>query len=141
MKKRYLVPLLAVFSVISIFIGAEDIPPAEMLHLSKEQVEILLASRLPRLISIIIAGMGMSICGLIMQQLTKNKFVSPTTADTMDCARFGILVSIILFSLASPLVKMMIAFCFALSGTFLFMKILDRIKWNDTIFIPLVGLM
>ncbi|NWN94760.1 MAG: iron chelate uptake ABC transporter family permease subunit, partial [Bacillus sp. (in: Bacteria)] len=75
MKKRYLVPLLAVLSIISIFIGAENIRPADMLHLSREQTEILLASRLPRLISIIIAGMGMSICGLVMQQLTRNKFV------------------------------------------------------------------
>lgn len=141
MKKRYLVPLLAVLSIISIFIGAENIRPADMLHLSKEQTEILLASRLPRLISIIIAGMGMSICGLVMQQLTRNKFVSPTTAGTMDCARLGILVAIILFSAASPLIKIAVAFCFALAGTLLFMKILGRIKWNDTIFIPLVGLM
>ncbi|MDR4341720.1 iron chelate uptake ABC transporter family permease subunit, partial [Bacillus thuringiensis] len=37
--------------------------------------------------------------------------------------------------------KMLVAFVFALAGNFLFMKILERIKFNDTIFIPLVGLM
>lgn len=37
--------------------------------------------------------------------------------------------------------KMSIAFVFALAGNFLFMKILERIKFNDAIFIPLVGLM
>ncbi|MCY9071963.1 petrobactin ABC transporter permease YclN, partial [Bacillus inaquosorum] len=42
---------------------------------------------------------------------------------------------------ASPLMKMLVAFVFALAGNFLFMKILERIKFNDTIFIPLVGLM
>ena len=36
---------------------------------------------------------------------------------------------------------MSIAFVFALAGNFLFMKILERIKFNDAIFIPLVGLM
>lgn len=36
---------------------------------------------------------------------------------------------------------MLVAFVFALAGNFLFMKILERIKFNDTIFIPLVGLM
>jgi iron complex transport system permease protein len=36
---------------------------------------------------------------------------------------------------------MLVAFVFALAGTFIFMKILDRIKFKDAIFIPLVGLM
>ncbi|WP_143442028.1 iron chelate uptake ABC transporter family permease subunit, partial [Klebsiella pneumoniae] len=34
-----------------------------------------------------------------------------------------------------------VAFVFALAGTLLFMQILDRIKFKDAIFIPLVGLM
>ena len=37
--------------------------------------------------------------------------------------------------------KMLIAFVFALVGTFLFMKILEKVKYKDVIFIPLVGLM
>lgn len=109
--------------------------------MNKEEASTLFASRLPRLISIIIAGMSLSICGLIMQQISRNKFVSPTTAGTMDWARLGILISLMLFTSASPLIKMLIAFIFALAGNFLFMKILERIKFNDTIFIPLVGLM
>jgi iron complex transport system permease protein len=76
-----------------------------------------------------------------MQQLTRNKFVSPTTAGTMDSARLGILVSLMIFTSASPLEKMDVAFVFALAGTFIFMKILERIRFKDTIFIPLVGLM
>jgi iron complex transport system permease protein len=87
------------------------------------------------------AGASMSICGLIMQQLSRNKFVSPTTAGTLDSARLGVLVSLLLFTSASPLQKMIVAFAFALIGTFVFMKILDRIKMKDSIFIPLVGLM
>src|SRR5690606_4969094 len=83
----------------------------------------------------------MSICGLIMQSLSRNKFVSPTTAGTMDSARFGVLVSLLLFTSASPLQKMIVAFIFALLGTFIFMKILENIKFKDAIFIPLVGLM
>jgi iron complex transport system permease protein len=109
--------------------------------MDEDQVHILTASRFPRLISIIIAGMSMSIAGLIMQQLSRNKFVSPTTAGTLDSARLGILVSLMLFTSASPFVKMLVAFAFALLGTFIFMKILDRIKFKDAIFIPLVGLM
>ncbi|MGX4587896.1 ABC transporter permease [Paenibacillus chitinolyticus] len=141
MKKRYLVIALIVLSVASIFIGVKDISPLDLFNLSDDKVHILLVSRLPRLISILIAGMSMSVIGLIMQQLSRNKFVSPTTAGTMDAARFGILVAMMLFTSAGPLEKMLVAFVFALLGTFIFMKILDRVKYKDTIFIPLVGLM
>ncbi|AEB22542.1 ABC transporter permease [Bacillus sp. L381] len=141
MKLRYLLLLLAVLACTSIFIGVEDLSPLDIFHLNKEQASTLFESRLPRLASIIIAGMSLSICGLIMQQISRNKFVSPTTAGTMDWARLGILISLMLFTSASPLVKMSIAFIFALAGNFLFMKILERIKFNDAIFIPLVGLM
>ncbi|MFJ9290492.1 petrobactin ABC transporter permease YclN [Bacillus halotolerans] len=141
MKLRYLFFLLIILAVTSVFIGVEDLSPLDLFDLSKEEASTLFASRLPRLISILIAGMSMSICGLIMQQITRNKFVSPTTAGTMDWARLGILISLLLFTSASPLMKMLIAFVFALAGNFLFMKILEKIKFNDTIFIPLVGLM
>ena len=141
MKKRYLFITLIVLSFISIFIGVKDISPLDIFDLTDDKAQILLVSRLPRLISIIIAGVSMSICGLIMQQLSRNKFVSPTTAGTMDSARLGILVSLMIFTTASPLQKMLVAFIFALLGTFLFMKILEKIKFKDTIFIPLVGLM
>ncbi|MEG7336491.1 petrobactin ABC transporter permease YclN [Bacillus sp. 0102A] len=141
MKLRYLFILLIILAVTSVFIGVEDLSPLDLFDLSKQEASTLFASRLPRLISIIIAGLSMSICGLIMQQISRNKFVSPTTAGTVDWARLGILISLMLFTSASPLIKMLIAFVFALAGNFLFMKILARIKFNDTIFIPLVGLM
>lgn len=76
-----------------------------------------------------------------MQQLSRNKFVSPTTAGTLDATRLGILVSMLLFANASMIEKMAVAFFFALAGTFLFMQILNRIKFKDAIFIPLIGLM
>nr|WP_251048038.1 iron chelate uptake ABC transporter family permease subunit [Planococcus sp. ISL-109] len=42
----------------------------------------------------------MSMAGLIMQQLSRNKFASPTTAGTLDATRLGILVSMLRFGLA-----------------------------------------
>lgn len=141
MKKTYLIVTLIVLSVVSLLIGAKTTSLMDILRLDPEQWEILSISRFPRLISIIIAGVSMSIVGLIMQQLTRNKFVSPTTAGTMDSAGFGIMVSMLLFSSAGPLGKIAVAFVFALLGTFIFMRILDKVKYKDTIFIPLVGLM
>ncbi|MFC7062899.1 ABC transporter permease [Halobacillus seohaensis] len=141
MKIRYTLLALTLLSFLSLFIGVSELSIADLFHLTSDQVEILTISRLPRLVSILIAGASISICGLIMQQLTRNKFVSPTTAGTFDSARLGVLVSLLVFTSASPLMKIGIAFIFALLGTFLFMQILDRIKFQDTIFIPLVGMM
>lgn len=141
MKIRYLIIGLLVLSFTSIFIGVSDVTPLDLFRLTESQKEVLLISRLPRLISILIAGASMSIAGLIMQQLSKNKFVSPTTAGTLDSARLGVLVSLMLFTAASPLQKILVSFTFALLGTFIFMKILEKIKFKDPVFIPLVGLM
>lgn len=133
--------MLIILSIASIFIGVKDVNLSDILHWDQEKMQIVFISRLPRLISIIVAGVSLSISGLIMQQLSRNKFVSPTTAGTMDSAKLGVLVSLLLFTSASPLEKMIVAFVFALAGTFLFMQILKRIKFKDTIFIPLVGIM
>ncbi|MGG1366103.1 ABC transporter permease [Priestia megaterium] len=141
MKFYQLILVFAVLSILSLFVGVQDLSAMDLLHLTKEESQTLFFSRFPRLLSIIMAGMSLSICGLIMQQITRNKFVSPTTAGTMDWARLGVLISLLVFASASPLLKMSIAFIFSLAGNLLFMRILDRIKFNDTIYIPLVGLM
>lgn len=141
MKFYQLILVFAVLAVLSLFVGVQDLSAMDLFHLTKEESQTLFFSRFPRLLSIIMAGMSLSICGLIMQQITRNKFVSPTTAGTMDWARLGVLISLLVFASASPLLKMSIAFIFSLAGNLLFMRILDRIKFNDTIYIPLVGLM
>lgn len=141
MKKRILIPILIMLSFVSLFVGVSSISPIDLLDFQSEETQIFLISRLPRLVAILLAGAGMSMAGLIMQQLSRNKFVSPTTAGTLDATRLGILVSMLLFANASMLEKMVVAFAFALAGTFLFMQILGRIKFKDAIFIPLVGLM
>ncbi|MBK3494590.1 ABC transporter permease [Viridibacillus sp. YIM B01967] len=141
MKKRYLFIALILLSLLSLFVGVSRISPTDLLDFESEETQIFLISRVPRLIAILLAGMGMSIAGLIMQSLSRNKFVSPTTAGTLDATKLGILVSMLLFTNASLIEKMAVSFVFALAGTLLFMQILNRIKFKDAIFIPLVGLM
>ncbi|EKO4740616.1 ABC transporter permease [Campylobacter coli] len=133
--------LLVIFGIISLFIGVIRINLDDIFSLSTTQLEIILLTRIPRLIAILLTGMSLSICGLIMQQLTQNKFVSPTTAGTMDCAKFGILISLIFFTGASFFTQALIASIFALLGSFIFIQILRKIKLKDVIFVPLIGLM
>ncbi|WP_411954608.1 ABC transporter permease [Alkalibacillus sp. S2W] len=141
MKQRYLLIVLVLLSVLSVFIGVTNLNIRDITSLTDQQQQILWQSRIPRLISIIIAGATMAVGGLIMQQLSRNKFVSPTTAGTMDSARLGILVSLLVFTSASPMQQALTAMVFAVLGTMVFMKILDKIKFKDAIFIPLVGIM
>ncbi|MCY7431624.1 ABC transporter permease [Bacillus safensis] len=141
MKLYQLSLLFVCLACISLFVGVQDLSILELFHLTDEQVHTLVSSRLPRLVSIVLAGMSLSLCGFIMQSMTRNKFVSPTTAGTMDWAKLGILVAMLVFTQANPLMKMGMAFLFTLAGNLLFLKILRHIKVNDTIYVPLVGLM
>ena len=141
MNKKVLIPMFIILAFISLFIGVHDITPMDIIKFDTEKINIFLISRVPRLISITVAGIGLSISGVIMQQISNNKFVSPTTAATIDSAQFGVIVAMILFSSATVMEKMITAFIFSLLGTFLFMKILRKIKMKNLIFIPLVGIM
>lgn len=96
MKRLGLIFAFLCLAAVSLFIGVEKLP----IHIAtwtNHELDIFLFSRFPRLVSIIIAGAGISISGMIMQSLTQNKFVSPTTAGTMDAARLGVLVSLLFF--------------------------------------------
>ena len=141
MKLWILVTLTAILSVVSLFIGAIDIRPSDLLDWQSDETQIFLISRLPRLFAIILAGAGMSIAGLIMQSLARNKFVSPTTAGTLDAAKLGIVISMIFFTNMSYMGEILFSFAFALAGMMLFMQLLDRIKFKDVIFVPLIGIM
>ena len=140
-KRRYWIFLLILLSVISLFLGVSSVTMRGLFNLEDSQWQIFLDSRVPRLVSILIAGASLSICGLVMQQLSRNRFVSPTTAGTMDSARLGILLAILFFPGASMLLKTAIAVLVSFIGSLLFMSILSRLKFKDTIFVPLVGMM
>ena len=88
--------LLLVLSCCSLFVGVIDLTPGELLAGNFEQLEIFIISRLPRLLAILCTGIGMSVAGLIMQQLCSNKFVSPTTGATISSAQFGILLGLLI---------------------------------------------
>ena len=140
-KRRYWIFLLILLSVISLFLGVSSVTMRGLFNFEDSQWQIFLDSRVPRLVSILIAGASLSICGLVMQQLSRNRFVSPTTAGTMDSARLGILLAILFFPGASMLLKTAIAVLVSFIGSLLFMSILSRLKFKDTIFVPLVGMM
>lgn len=141
MKKRYLLIILILLSITSLFIGVNDITLMDIVSYNKEKVDIFFISRVPRLVSILLAGLGMSICGLIMQQVSRNKFVSPTTGATIDSAQLGLVFAMLIIPSTGLAGKMIASFAFALAGTFIFMKILKSLKFKNAVFVPLIGIM
>lgn len=128
-------------SLASLFLGVLDLDAAEILSGNLEQIEILLISRLPRLLAILCTGVGMSVAGLIMQQLCMNKFVSPTTGATISSAQFGILLALLFMPSSTLWGRAIFAFLAAIAGTWIFVWFIQRIQFKDVVMVPLVGIM
>lgn len=145
MKQRTLTVVLAcslvILSIVSLFVGVIDLNLSTLLSGDLEQLEILLISRLPRLLAILCTGVGMSVAGLIMQQLCMNKFVSPTTGATISSAQFGILLALLFLPGSTLWGRALFAFVAAVLGTWLFVWFIQRIQFKDMIMVPLVGIM
>ncbi|MGV3053494.1 ABC transporter permease [Staphylococcus chromogenes] len=141
MNGYVLLALLTILTVCSLFIGVSSVPITALFHLNENQLNVLFASRIPRTVSILIAGSTLALAGLIMQQMMQNKFVSPTTAGTMEWAKLGILISLIFFPTEHILLKLLFAVLLSVAGTFLFVQMVHRIRFKDVIFVPLIGIM
>lgn len=135
--------LLAVTAFASLFIGVSDVTPLDILRWddSDYQVRVFVESRVPRLAAILLAGSAMSVSGLIMQTLVRNRFVAPSTAGTISSSSLGLLVATLWFGSASIFLKMSIAVVFAMVGTLLFLMLVQRMRHADIIVVPLMGIM
>lgn len=132
---------LAAASVCSLFVGVIDLDLPSLFDGDMEQLKILVVSRLPRLLAILCTGVGMSVAGLIMQQLCMNKFVSPTTGATISSAQFGILLALLFMPNSTLWGRALFAFATATLGTWIFVWFIQRITFKDVVMVPLVGIM
>lgn len=131
--------ILLGLSVWSLFCGVLDIQASQLLTGDMEQWEIFLISRLPRLLAFLCTGVGMSVAGLIMQQLCRNKFVSPTTGVTISSAQFGILLALLFLPNSTLWSRALFAFVMAIAGTWAFVWFIQRIQFKDVVMVPLVA--
>ncbi|UJQ93422.1 ABC transporter permease [Mariluticola halotolerans] len=142
---RLLIALIAVLvlALISLFIGVSDVSPLLLFSAEPDarQLQILLASRIPRTLALLLSGTAMAVAGMIMQMLTRNRFVEPSTAGTVESASLGIL-AVTLLAPGMPLFgKMIVAGMFAMAGTLLFLRILQSIPLRSVLIVPLIGMM
>lgn len=112
-----------------------------LLHGSTDQMNILTTVRLPRTISLILAGGMLAISGRVMQHMMHNKFVSASSIGMMDSARLGILVAMLLFPASSLFVKSTFAFIFAFIASLAFISLSRLLPKGDALILPLTGIM
>ncbi|MGP9642740.1 MULTISPECIES: iron chelate uptake ABC transporter family permease subunit [unclassified Halomonas] len=139
---RVYLPLLFVLLCgMSLLTGARQISGYQLITLSDDAWLTLTASRLPRLITVSLTGVGLAICGVILQHIVRNKFVEPATSGGLDAAKLGILVSLSLMPTAGAGSRMLAALLFCFAANVVFIAIVRRIKFTNTVLVPVIGLM
>lgn len=140
-RKILLFVLFFVLFIASLFIGVIPISFIDVIKGEKEALNTLWYSRIPRTLSVILAASSMSIAGLIMQSISRNKFISPSTAGTTNAAILGVLIGYLIMGDQSTLIRSLFSFVFALLSTIVFMLMLRQIKFKNVIYVPLIGMM
>ena len=133
---------LLIISILSLFIGVMDLDLKALLSGgSGMELNIFLLARIPRLLAILCTGVGMSVAGLIMQQLCMNKFVSPSTGATIQSAQFGILLSLVFLPAIGLWGRILLAFAMSILGTWIFVWFVQKLQFKSTVLVPLIGIM
>jgi len=140
MRKRWLL-VFAVLCVVSVLLGARQMVWSDVLSFSGDSWLTLTASRLPRLAALVLTGAGLSVCGVILQHIVRNKFVEPGTTGGLDAAKLGILVALTVMPAAGTLSRMLFALVFCLMASLLFIAVIRRIQFRHLVLVPVVGLM
>lgn len=130
---------LAILTIISMLVGVAEIHWA---HFFTGQFDwtVLLYSRLPRSLAILLTGSSLAIAGMMMQILLGNRFVEPSMVGTVQGASLGLLLMVLLFPAAALFWKMLISALFALAATFFFWFLIRKIPPTDAMMVPLVGI-
>ncbi|MFT0846646.1 iron chelate uptake ABC transporter family permease subunit [Actinomycetaceae bacterium L2_0104] len=134
---KLLIGVLAVGAllVVSLFTGVYDVVGGQ------DGSTMFSVTRIPRTVALVLSGAAMAMCGLVMQLLTQNRFVEPTTTGTTEWAGLGLLTVMVLFPGASILSRMLGAVIFAFVGTMVFFLFLRRVSLRASLIVPIVGIM
>nr|WP_216612252.1 iron chelate uptake ABC transporter permease subunit VctD [Vibrio sp. RE86] len=127
---------LIILSIASLFVGVGQLSFSSLIEGDEPSWHLMYTSRIPRLVAVLLAGAGLSIAGLIMQQISQNRFASPSTSGTIECAMFGYVISLVLFGSE----QLWLIFASAMGGTLLFVQFINRIQFKNAIFVPLIGI-
>lgn len=119
----------------SLFVGVYDITGDPF------GAEMFLITRVPRTAALVLAGCGMAVAGLVMQVITQNRFVEPTTVGTAEWAALGLLATALVAPNVGITGRIVIASLTSFVGTMVFLAILRRVRIRGSLVVPLIGIM
>lgn len=126
--------VVAALLVASLFTGVYDLS-------NEDGLEMFFTTRVPRTVALILSGAVMAMSGLVMQLITQNRFVEPTTTGTTEWAGLGLIGIMIVWPTAPILVRMVAAVVAATVGTTIFFLFLRRVSLRSSLVVPIVGIM
>ncbi len=88
-----------------------------------------------------LTGLAMSMAGVVMQLISQNKLVEPTTTGTIEWAGLGLILAYILVPSASLFIRTSFSIIFAFIGSMVFFLLLRNIKFKSSLFVPIIGIM
>nr|WP_220457623.1 iron chelate uptake ABC transporter permease subunit VctD [Vibrio marinisediminis] len=127
---------MILLSIGSLFVGVSKLSPLTLLAGDAASWHLLFTSRIPRLVAVLLSGAGLSIAGLIMQQISQNRFAAPSTSGTIECAMLGYILSLVFFGTQ----QIWLIFLVSVLGTLLFVQFINRVQFKNAIFVPLIGI-
>ncbi|MFK3873323.1 ABC transporter permease [Pseudoalteromonas rhizosphaerae] len=137
----FLILITLIFAFSSLFLGVAEVPFQALINGSQDAWFTVLTSRIPRLFSLILAGAGLAVCGVILQQVVQNKFAEPATTGGLDAAKLGVLIAVIQWPEFGIQGKALSALLFCLLTSSVFVLFLRQIRIKSTILVPVLGLM
>lgn len=132
--------LMALILTVGLVVFSSSVGVYDILGADDGQ-EMFGITRIPRTVTLVLSGAAMAMCGLVMQMITQNRFVEPTTTGTTEWAGLGLLLVMIVAPGASTLVKMIVAISAAFIGTLVFFAFLQRVTLKSSVIVPIVGMM
>ncbi|GAA0401081.1 ABC transporter permease [Paenibacillus motobuensis] len=127
--------VVIILGIISLFTGAYDIKGQE------DGMDMFFITRVPRTAALMLTGAAMSMAGLVMQLITQNRLVEPTTTGTIEWSGLGLLLVYILFPAPSLVLRMTGAILFSFVGTMIFFLFLRRVRLRSSLIVPIIGMM
>lgn len=127
--------VVIILGIISLLTGVYDIRGQE------DGIEIFFITRVPRTVSLMLTGAAMSMSGLVMQLITQNRLVEPTTTGTIEWSGLGLLLVYLLVPAPTLVQRMTGAIIFSFIGTMIFFLFLRRIKLRSSLIVPIIGMM
>lgn len=135
--KSFILAIIAVIilAIISLFTGVYDI------FGQKDGIAMFFITRVPRTVALMLTGAAMSMSGLVMQLITQNRLVEPTTNGTIEWAGLGLMFVYLIFPAPSLVLRMTGAIIFSFIGTMVFFLFLRRVKLRSSLIVPIIGMM